>query len=104
YFMRLSEAAKRGELTPFDTQNSSMTFYSPGHNGEGCTSVADAEGRWHAITSRAESLGINLSSSPPAAVVLGEAVRADSCVLIEGSGTDKPPCRRLFRESIQGDQ
>jgi hypothetical protein len=90
HFVRLTAEAKRGRLMLLETPDSSMMYYTPARPG-GCTSAADAEQRWREIGARAKSFGIVLSQNAPIAIVLGGAVPAETCVLL-----DRAPCRQVY--------
>ncbi len=102
HFVRLTDEAKRGRLTPLATFDRSVTVYAPGRSGEGCTSAADAEQKWREIAVHAKELKIGLSGKAPAPVALGTAVPAKSCILIGSASAAGPPCRRVFRHVVGG--
>lgn len=102
HFVRLSAEAKRGCLVPLATPDSTMTLYPPGQFTVECAAVADAERRWHEITAHAEDLGIELPATPPVPLVLGTAVPAISCVLIQSPAAAEGVCRRIFQHVLNG--
>lgn len=96
HFLRLSAEARRGRMVFPIKPDVSLPLYSPARGGQSCTSTTIADQRWKEIVARAKSLGIGLSSSRIAAVLLGDAVPARACVLM-GSGDQ---CRRVFKQAL----
>lgn len=101
HFFALSAEAKRGVLVPLEKPESSVALYATTRHGEGCTSASDAERRWRELTDHAKTLGIEVPTTSPAAVVLGEPVPAKACVLLGNTPIDKPPCRREFKHLLK---
>jgi len=102
HFVQLPAEAKRGRLLQLDTFENSITIYARGRDGEGCTSAGDAERHWSEVSTRASSLGITLSASPPPPLVFGAPVPAKSCVLIHDGGMDRHPCESVFKYLLDG--
>ncbi|HYP15084.1 MAG TPA: hypothetical protein VEQ63_14240 [Bryobacteraceae bacterium] len=98
HFVRVTADAKLAKLIRLETSTDSMAHYAPGPNGQACTSAAEAQEHWKAISARAQSLGIDLPGAAPAPVILGKAVDAKSCSL---AGAERVPCRRLHRQQFQ---
>jgi hypothetical protein len=101
HFFALSEDAKRGQLVVLGKPQSSMPLYAAVHGDQGCTSEADADRQWKEIVDKARGLGIEIPSTLPTPKLLGEAVQAKRCELIDDTSMDKQPCRREFRHLLK---
>lgn len=102
HFVRLSEEAKRGRLTPFAPAEEPMPLFTPTRGPSPCTSRDEGRERWARIVARAGELGIDLASGKALKpVTVGAAVPDRACVLL-GGGEAARACRREFDHAVRG--